>query len=361
MIDEIGTSRLMMIVHSSWITGGEAMLQNKLKINSRSLLAMSLATLVAVPATAFAFGTVRGLGQNAEHARITRHALACTAERSADVCFEGDTLDSLAGEEGSFGALGAPDRGRGMLTSHAHCSAGDYFDVPDYPRSQAEAQASLTECRDQMMAELEHAVADAAALLDDDGDIRSREIPGFISCTYVGSQHGRAKCNILAHLGRILHASQDFYSHSNWVDQADPNRPIGVENPAGLGNEGRAPWLDLRLDNPAFPVGLISGCFDNASFLGEDEGCLYGEDGAHRVRHLNLNKDTGDIDPEIGEGTTERGAIGNNFKRAVEAAIDDTEDKWATFRERLIATYGDEYGSRMICALTRDDPVDDCD
>jgi hypothetical protein len=350
-----------MINQSAWLTGGDAMLDKKPNINTRSLVALSLAALIVVPASAFAFGTVRGMGQNAEHARIARHALACTNGRAADACFEDETLASLAGEEGSFGALGAPDRGRGMLTSYAHCSAGDYFDVPGYPRSRSEAQASLTECRDHMLEELDHAVADAAALLDDDGDIRSREIPGFISCTYAGSQHGRAKCNILAHLGRILHASQDFYSHSNWVGQADPNRPISVENPAGLGNTGRAPWLDLRLSNPAFPTGLISGCFDNASFLGEDEGCLYGDDGAHRVRHLNLNKDTGTIDPEIGQGTTERGAIADNFKRAVEAAIDDTTDKWATFRERLVATYGEENGNRMICALTRDDPVDDCD
>jgi hypothetical protein len=330
--------------------------------NTTSKLAMiALGVALAVPATAWAFGTVRGMGQNAEHGRITRQALACSDTITAPHCFEPDTLDSLAGEEGSFGAVGAPDRGRGMLTSYAHCSAGDYFDVPGYPRTQADAQASLTECRTQMMANLDHAIADAADLLDSDGDIRSREIPSYIDCVFAGGQHGRAKCNVLSHLGLILHASQDFYSHSNWVDAADPDRPISSENPPGLGNRGRAPWLDLRFDAPEFPDGLISGCFDNESFLGEDRGCTYGDSGAHRVRHLNLNKDTGTIDPEIGEGTTERGAVGENFRWAVEAAIEDTADKWAIFGERLVATYGEERGTRMMCAITRDDPVDDCD
>jgi hypothetical protein len=320
----------------------------------------TLALCIAIPASAVAFGTVRGMGQNAEHGRITRHALACGSDTSPHACFQPDTLDSLAGEEGSFGAVGAPDRGRGMLTSYAHCSAGDYLDVPGYPRSAAEAEASLTECRTRMLANLDHAVADAADLLDEDGEIRGSQIPSFIDCVYAGSQHGRAKCNILSHLGLILHASQDFYSHSNWVGASDPDRPISAVNPPGLGNQGRAPWLDLRTADAPFPAGLISGCFDNESFLGEERGCIYGDDGAHRVRHMSINKDTGTIDPEIGEGTTERGAIGDNFRRAVEAAIEDSADKWATLQERLIATYGAERGNRMICAITHDDPVDDC-
>lgn len=306
------------------------------------------------------FGTVRGGGQDAEHGRITRHALGCEANPRVDDCFENDTLDSLAGSPGTFGAVGAPDRGRGMLTSFAHCSGGDYLDVQGYPRSRAEAEATLSACRDYMTENLSHAVQDAADLLDDDGAIRSSQIPGFFSCTYAGSQHGRAKCNILAHLGRILHASQDFYSHSNWVDIANPTRSIGADNPPGLGNRGRADWLDLRNTDPTFPAGLISGCFDNASFLGEQRGCLYDEASAHRVRHLNLNKDTGPIDPDIGVGSTERGAIADNFEQAVIAAIDDTRDKWVAFRERLVETYGRTRAQRMTCAITHDDPIADC-
>ena len=312
------------------------------------------------PAPVDAFGTINGAGQNGEHGRITRQALACTPQSAAGDCFEDRTLDSLAGKAGTFGAVGAPDRGRGMLTSFAHCSGGDFLDVPGYPQSKAQARAALEECRTYMAENLAHAVTDAAGLLDDRNAVRRRETSLAIDCTYAGSQHGRAKCNILAHLGRLMHASQDFYSHSNWVDQPDADRAIGVLNPPGLGQPGPAPWLDLRLAAPAFPDGLLSGCFDNISFLDENRGCLYGTGDAHRVRHADLNKDRGVIDEVVGAGTTERGAVNDNFRRAVEAAIADSADKWATYRELLLVTYGTDRGTRMICALTRDDPAQAC-
>tara|TARA_R110002051_G_scaffold260460_4_gene320275 strand:- start:1942 stop:2958 length:1017 start_codon:yes stop_codon:yes gene_type:complete len=327
------------------------------------VVTVSLAVLgVAVigPAPVNAFGTINGAGQNGEHGRITRQALGCTPLSGSGDCFEDKTLDSLAGKAGTFGAVGAPDRGRGMLTSYAHCSAGDYLDVAGYPRSKAEAQAVMQECRAYMAENLAHAVTDAADLLDDQGAIRRYETSLTFDCTYAGSQHGRAKCNILAHLGRLLHASQDFYAHSNWVDRPDSGRAISVLNPPGLDRHGPAPWLDLRLASPAFPDGLLSGCFDNISFVDENRGCLYGDDGEHRVRHANLNKDRGVIDEVIGTGTTERGAMNDNFRHAVEAAIADSADKWATYRELLLTTYGPDRGTRMACALTRDDPARDC-
>jgi hypothetical protein len=312
------------------------------------------------PAPVGAFGTINGAGQNGEHGRITRQALACTPSSVAGECLEEKTLDSLAGKAGDFGAVGAPDRGRGMLTSYAHCSAGDFLDVPGYPQSKAQARTTLEECRTYMADNLAHAVTDAADLLDDEGTVRRFETTLAIGCTYVGSQHGRAKCNILAHLGRLLHASQDFYAHSNWVDQPDASRAVDVLNPPGLGQHGPAAWLDLRTASPAFPDGLVSGCFDNISFVDENRGCLYGDDGKHRLRHANLNKDRGLIGEVIGTGTTERGAINDNFVRAVEAAIADSTDKWATYRELLLTTYGHDRGTRMICAVTRDDPSRDC-
>jgi hypothetical protein len=327
--------------------------------NNLSSRYMVLATICGTVLLA-GFGTVRSMGQDAEHGRITRRALDCASPAAIDFCFQPDSIDSLAGSPGDFGAVGAPDRGRGMLTSYAHCSAGDFYDIVGYPRTREEAQASLTECRDYMAENLRHAVIDAADLLDEDGEIRSSQIPGFIPCVYAGSEHGRAKCNVLAHLGRILHASQDFYSHSNWVDSPDPTRPLGPENPPGLGNAGPAPWLDLRQDSPAFPRGLISGCFDNESFLGEERGCVYAEDGRHRIRHLDVNKDTGTFDPEIGAATTPRGMVGDNFERAVTAAIADSIDKWATFREMLEERYGTVRAARMVCAITHDDPSNDC-
>ena len=40
--------------------------------------------------------------------------------------------------------------------------------------------------------------------------------------------------------------AQDFYAHSNWVDFADSRRPLGLDNPPGLGRTGPAAWMSLR-------------------------------------------------------------------------------------------------------------------
>ncbi len=312
--------------------------------------------LLVTAASAYAFGTIHGLGQNAEHERITRHALACVGGMAPGSCFEGDTLDMLAGKKNSVGAVGLPDVT--MITSpQAHCDSGDYLDVPGYPQTLVEAQSHLVQCRAWMVAKLDEAVRDANALVDAKGHVDDSQIPSFVSCTF-GAGKGRTKCNVLEDLGVLLHASQDFYSHTNWTDRADAGTKIAPENPPGLGNTGPAPWLDLRTNPASVPPGLISGCF---KLLPESQFCNYGpSDKIHRVKHEFVNKDKGDIDPQFGNTGTPRGSINGNFKRAVEAAIVDTRDKWATLSERLIAEYGKTRGAKMICALTRDKPGKAC-
>ena len=86
-----------------------------------------------------------------------------------------------------------------------------------------------------------------------------------------------------------------------------------------------------------------------------------------RIKHVHLNKDKGDIsiDPNdlsilTNENTPVRGLVGDNFERSVQAAIADTRNKWNTFQHLLQEEYGPEKSEKMICALTRDHPVDDC-
>lgn len=307
--------------------------------------------------TAFAFGTIKGLGQNLEHERITRHAFTCGAGVAADDCFQKKTLDSLAGAPGAFGAVGAPDRGSLVFKGEAHCDGGDYFDVAGYPQSKVDAQAKIEACRAWMVQHLDAAVAAAAGLLDAKGRIRDSEIPTVVACRYTGGK-GRAKCNVLEAFGVLLHASQDFYSHTNWTDVADAGAPSAL-NPPGLKKRGPSPYLNLRAPQP-FPAGLISGCFEAKSAISEPKNCNYGPNAAPRVKHLALNKDKGTIDPAIGAGSTDRGKINDNFRNAVEAAVADSKDKWATLKERLTATYGPERAKTMICALTRDKPLKTC-
>ncbi len=318
------------------------------------------ALVVLGQSVAFAFGTIKGLGQNLEHERITRRAFACVAGVAADDCFQKNTLNSLAGSPGNFGAVGAPDRGRLVVRSEAHCDGGDYFGVPDYPQTKAQANANIAACRAWMASNLDQAVAAAAELLDAKGNIRDSQIPTFVSCTYAGGKKGRAKCNVLEHFGIILHAAQDFYSHTNWTDAADAKAPASALNPPGLNKRGPSPYINLR-GGQQFPLGLVSGCFEAKSALSEEAYCNYGPQGVlPRVKHLALNKDKGTIDPAIGAGATERGKINDNFRHAVEAAIADTKDKWATLKERLVAAYGAARAAKMVCALTRDDPVKVC-
>jgi hypothetical protein len=322
----------------------------------RPLILAAAAVLAA--GTAFAFGTIKGLGQNLEHERITRRAFACAGGVASDDCFQKKTLDSLAGAPGDFGAVGAPDRGSLIFKAEAHCDGGDHFAVAGYPQTKAQAQAVIEACRAWMVKYLDAAVADAAALLDAKGNIRDSEIPTIVACRYGGQKKGRAKCNVLESFGILLHASQDFYSHTNWTDLAAAGASSPL-NPLGLNKRGPAPYLNLR-GPQAFPAGLISGCFETKSAISEAANCNYGPNAAPRVKHLALNKDKGMIDPAIGAGTTDRGKINDNFRNAVEAAIADTKDKWATLKERLAATYGPERAKKMICALTRDKPLKTC-
>ncbi|MBS0297351.1 MAG: CinY protein [Proteobacteria bacterium] len=317
-------------------------------------VSIGLASAFALIATtALAFGTINGMGQNQEHERITRHALGCGQGLGNDVCFQSKSLDEIAGKPGTWGGVGAPDNpARGLaFSSDAHCDNADWVNVPNYPQSQANARNHLISCRNAMKRHMDEAVKDAAKLLKSNGKIDDSEIPTWVTCTYLGTK-GRAKCNVIEDFGRVLHASQDFYSHSNWVDRP-ASGGITLSNPAGLGNSGRAPWLNLRQD-VGFPDGLITGCFDTLSAASPSKGC------PGHVKHEDLNKDKGTIDPSLGAGTTERGKINANFQRAVDAAIDDTRDKWATLRERLVSTYGAQKGNKMICALTHDNPAKTC-
>lgn len=131
-----------------------------------------------------------------------------------------------------------------------------------------------------------------------------------------------------------------------------------ADNPPGLNLPGPSAVLDLRTDStPTVPADLSTGCFvlnDQVPGVGECAG---------RVTHAALNKDNGLIDPTTGdvtEPTTPRGMVQENFAKAVAGAIAETQRQWQDFRSELSARYGEEKGALMVCALTHDDPVNDC-
>jgi hypothetical protein len=286
-------------------------------------LAAVAVTILLTP-QALAFGTIRSLGQNAEHERITRGGLASFG-------FGPSSLSELAGKNGTFGAVGAPDRpDRGLMSSKAaHCDGGDFFSSPGYPQSSLVAATVLTSCRSYIISNINAAVADASGLVKPNLALDSTSI--FGGCNYNGVK-GRAKCNVFEDMGMAFHAAQDFYSHSNWVDT--PRASPSIANPQGLNRGAPAVWLSPA--GATLPTGLISGCYD-----GFPEALYCGG----RIKHAVLNKDT--------TGSS-RGLAAYN--KAMTVAGQDTRDKWAYFESRLIAVYGAPRGNKMICVLKSDNP-----
>ena len=184
-----------------------------------------------------------------------------------------------------FGAVGAPDNPvRGLMSDMAaHCDGADHLATPGYPQSAADARGRLEACRTFIVRNLDAAVESAGRLVTADGAVAAVDAAMSPACVFNG-RPGRAKCEVLDHFGQALHASQDFYSHSNWVDVAAPGAS-DRRNPPGLNHRGPAPWLRPDGATP-FPVGLITGCYE-----GYPEA-LYCRG---RVRHAVLNKDTGVI------------------------------------------------------------------
>jgi hypothetical protein len=320
--------------------------------------AVLLAVWTAWPASpAAAFGTIDGGGQHREHERITRAALACTADEDSDVaCFEPTSVDFLAGHDREFGAVGAPDSDE-ISDPAAHCDNADFL-ATGYPRTRELATAGLMDCVDHLRVRLGEAVDAAGGLLDDDGQVIAEEVDLDPECRPFEAAEQRAKCSSLEALGRVLHGAQDFYAHSNWADEADPTRPIGADNPPGLNLPGPSPVLDLRSGSaPTVVAELSTGCFvlrDEVPGVGE---C------AQRVTHAALNKDNGLVDPATGETTgptTPRGMVRENFAKAVAGAIVESRRQWQDLRSELTIRYGEKDAALMACALTHDDPVDDC-
>lgn len=107
-----------------------------------------------------------------------------------------------------------------------------------------------------MRTRFREAVDRAAGLLDDEGGVIADEVDLGTECSAQERAEERAKCSSLEEFGRLLHGVQDFSSHSNWSDEADPSRPVGDQNPPGLNRRGVSPVLDLRARmEPEVPEG----------------------------------------------------------------------------------------------------------
>jgi len=317
-----------------------------------------LAWLLAVPSSpAAAFGTIDSAGQRREHERITRAALACPNGSGSDgICFEPSSLDLLAGHGREFGAVGAPDSDE-LSNPAAHCDNADFL-AGSYPHTRRSATDVLMECVDHLRSRHREAVDSAVDLLATTARIDRNAVSVERDCRFFEAAESRAKCTVIEGLGRLLHGAQDFYAHSNWADESDPSRAVSVENPPGLNRPGPSPVLDLTgSTEPDVPQDLTTGCFvlrDEVTGVAECTG---------RVTHAGLNKDTGMVDPGdavTADPTTPRGMVRENFAKAVAGAVAETRRQWLDLRAALVARYGEGSAALMVCALTRDDPIANC-
>lgn len=280
------------------------------------------AALALAPLPVRAFTPFPVEGGPGEHRRILDAALGCPPGGGAG-CWTVAARDRLEP------ALRRPDITAITVWNPAHCDGGD--------RPDARGAAALSACRDWIRAELDAAVEAADRLVD----ARGVPVPVRGRCGAFLAGDRDPLCRVDHHLGRALHAAQDFYAHTNWVDRSPAGAPSSLHNPPGLGGDGPIPWLAPDNSGPP-PPGLMSGCF---VFLPEGLFCK------DRTRHADLNKDRrrGTATPPA--GGTSRGAVEGNFARAFDAATGETARLWTTLEARLLVTYGDTRGRAMACVL----------
>ena len=370
------------------------------------LLILTISLLMLVPANAHAFMTWNTPG-NAEHERITRLAIACNSalDRDApagldwkrDLCLSsgGDTnkqpwwfsfersMRMLAGSDGYFGGVGAPDRfAEAVLSSsdRAHCDNSDAWfprsqgPFGSYPRTFDQRAAGLRACLQLLQKYVGVAVDQAGKLVSADGrlDAPQSDLSDDCNVDYdpdlnPGKTHDRgwAKCNALISFGRALHITEDFFSHSNWVDQ-NPGS-LDIKNPQGLKSDPRIvpaalgyPRTNEQIDSFIANTQVITGA--------------YGSKLADRVKHddyLNKDEGKGTIDWTTGQipfgdkGHSERSAAGfdgtnDNFQRAAKGAAYAAASVWADYHAGIFARYGADRGAKIWDALRENTPWTQC-
>lgn len=322
------------------------------------------------------FGTYNVLGQHAEHERITR-VLQCGNPAPVASCIQNRTMAVVAGRDGSLGAVGEPDDIRELYAfPYAHCDGGDFFDRAGYPQTPTEANAHIQRCAFAAFARLNAAVEAAGQIVDSSGRLRISETDidscRFPSQTTASAADAKtAKCQVLNQFGRALHAIEDFWSHSNWADAAGPGT-TAIDNPPGLlrsaipeffrygTNGGVTSASQLQI-----PAGLITGCDDSSPTEIVAHKC--GKRGSRddRVKHSDLNKDRGEIDPRTGATSrpdTPRGKLdgGRNFAAVVTGARDHVAQTWADLTAAIRARYPGARGEAIVGAISSDTPWTRC-
>lgn len=380
----------------------------------------ALCLAVGTPMAGHAFMTWNSFSKgHGEHERITRLAIACNSalQRPAasglswarDLCLESNSssdgshqselvLRMLAGADGYFGGVGAPDRFyEAVISSYdaAHCDNGDAWFPADrwpdnggvYPRDRDQRTGALRNCLQLLQLYVRTAVEQAGRLVNPDGTVNAAQTDLSEDCNVdydpklnPGQTHdrGQAKCNALIAFGRALHITQDFFSHSNWVDATDD--PVGPSNAPGLRNSAvpislpgilAYPRSDAQIDAFLASSPVITGAYPTPSCPQLKPEC---ELPPMRLFHDHgLNKDEGkdEIDwstasiPRGDGGHSRRASAGmvrgeDNFQRAARSAALSSAALWTDFRAAILQAYPGSRGEMIWAAIRGRTPWTAC-
>lgn len=275
----------------------------------------------------------------------------------------------------------------------AHCTGGDYLSAEDneqktYPVSRAEANSFYAECLAIMVSSMQKAVKAGDALvtgnekqgyqIDKNQMIGSQSCKNYRQWKYVwnserakyeyipsGYQNdSRAKCQVLSSFGRQIHATTDFYAHTNYADQAVPNRPLGINNPPGLNQSEPAALLETYslwqaskasdldpIQAPANYAALIQQVSQDAQRIPEKltSGCWrystdpYGKCDNRISEYTTMQKDT--------SGDWRSYSVSGNFTRATTVAKADVRRQWEGLAQAFRDTYGEAKGNLIVQAM----------
>ncbi len=335
--------------------------------------ALSAGTISLAPLqtdSASAYQAVLGSYGERTHARLVEAALPCESlfeGGSMTSCFGSLTADTIAGVGANVGAIEAVDINE--LTSGY--DSNRHFDntdspssLPNYGQNQIIRGNNFSTSMDLLKDNFNKALGEAdrmkwASWKDCDLDVGNCGVAYTKYCNFVLgaiTSSGRAKCNFLEYWGRVLHAVTDFYSHTNWADRSDPNQPISLTNPPGLGNTWLAPIGPEGTSRPDLPDDFTGGCYPDGAGK-----C------SNRVTHTTLSKDRGLLDAH-GNGTPQahspRGQLVvdgvSNFQRAATMAIWEVRRQWVDLMSVINRRYRPQDANNLICAIEHNNPAKTC-
>ena len=164
-------------------------------------------------------------------------------------------------------------------------------------------------------------------------------------------------------LGRMFHAIQDVYAHTNWIDlvrQHNNKKEIWNENPFSPNINGSFKFCNFRIPNElgCSIVSTLNKIFHGIYEKPVSYQKYFLEPAApgKMISHFNMNLDTKGTVHDV-EFRKKYGISG--FKEALKLANKHTEAKWLTIQQKLNERLGNDKAEQLFNFLKNWDAPDD--